>query len=532
MTRSRPPAPPPTSIPILALALALAALPAAAQDRPREEEVFGAPPAEPAKEAPKEEPRRPSDADVFGKPAAPSGEAPERPAAEARLRSRLGETDNPLQIGGQLYLRANAQAVEDTSPSRWLLSAPSLADVYLDARPSDRVRGFGLVRTFYDPTLTSPSLPTGLQGPSQVSSSSQEASLQGVLDQLWMRFDAGRAVFFTAGKQHVKWGVGRFWNPTDFLHARRRNPLATFDDRTGTTMLKAHIPWERRGWNFYAMAVAEPLAPEPRSAFYAPPLSATDQVGAVGGAGRAEVVLGGWEVGIDGAAQRGMNPRLGLDFSTGIWEVDVRGELALRRGTDGPLWRVPDPGTVDPAALRYRPTGLRTAAVLAAEWQKKYSDEDTFTIGAEYFWNESGYSDAHVYPVLFLVQAFNPFYLGQHYAGLYLQLPKPGSWNLHTFTFSALGNLSDGSYLGRIDWSVTLLTYLTFEAYLAGHFGSSGGEFRLGLDVPSRLVILPSDECQSIGGTPTQGAPSTCATPAIRRGAPLVDVGVALRMSL
>lgn len=514
-----------TPRPRLLLALALAAAPAGAQERPPEEDVFGAPPA-PAKQEPPEEPRRPSDADVFGKPPPPPGEAAEHPAAEARLRSRLGETDNPLQIGGVLYLRGGATAQEATAPSRWPFSSPSLVDVYLDARPSERVRGFGLVRTFYDPTLASPSGLAALQGSGQVSSLGQGATLRSILDQLWLRFDADRTVFFTAGRQHVKWGTGRFWNPTDFLHTNRRNPLATFDDRAGTAMLKAHLPWEARGWNFYAMALAEPLLTKPSSPYLVQQQPPSDQLGAVGGAARAEVVMGSWEIGVDGAAQRGMDPRLGLDFSTGLWEIDLRGEAALRRGSDAPRWRVPPPGNaIDPVALRApSPSGLRTSAVLGAEWQHRYSDEDTFTVGAEYFWNQNGYGDAHVYPVLAFTGSFTPFYVGRHYAGAWFYLPKPGSWNLHTFTFSVLGNLSDVSFVGRIDWSVTLLTYLTLETWLAGHAGTRGGEFRFGID---RSVQLPAGvSCPA--GTTTE-ASGACR---VYFATPIADAGLALRMAL
>jgi len=519
------------------LALLLASLPAAAQDRPREDDLFGAPaPAAAQPPAPVE--ARPSDAEVFGRPASPGGEAAGRPAAEGRLQDELARTDNPLQVGGLLYLRSAVSALEDTPPSRWSFSAPSLADVFLDARPGDRVRGFGLVRTFYDSTASAGGA-SGLAalGPSQSGTIASSSALQGKLDQLWLRFDAGRAVFFTAGRQHVKWGAGRFWSPTDFLHLNRRNPLASFDDRTGTTMLKAHLPWERNGWNLYAMAIADRLVTPPTSVFHAPARAVPqNQLGALGGAARAEVVLGSWELGLDGVAQRGMEPRVGFDFSTALWELDVRGEISLRRGSDGPRWRPLGDlnALIEPASLRYQPRGLRTAAVLAADWQHKYSDEDTLTVGAEYFWNENGYSDPRVYPVLLFTSSFTPFYLGQHYGALYLSLPRPGSWNLHTFTLSVLANLSDRSAVGRLDWSMTLLTWLTLEAYLAGHAGARGGEFRFGLDVvDSYRVRLPQGSCASIGGTFTgTAADPSCSTPPIRFAAPVVDAGVALRMAL
>jgi len=124
------------------------------------------------------------------------------------------------------------------------------------------VRGFALARTIFDPTLPA----TASTGLSTFGSGSQAAiptrrrqlefSLRGaghahtgvLLDQMWLRFDIKHTVFVTAGRQHVRWGTARFWTPTDFLHIQHRNPLDVFDARTGTTMIKVHVPWEQ-GWN-------------------------------------------------------------------------------------------------------------------------------------------------------------------------------------------------------------------------------------------------------------------------------------------
>jgi hypothetical protein len=137
----------------------------------------------------------------------------------------------------------------------------------------------------------------------------------------------------------------------------------------------------------------------------------------------------------------------------------------------------------------------------------KYSDEDAVTFGAEYFYDQSGYESPRIYPVLLGVAAlapldlgtnpdgtpvnplagqpnpFTPFYLGRHYGGAFVSLPAPGRWNDTTFTLSVLGNLSDKSFVARLDHSVLALTYLRVETFAAGHFGTPEGEFRLGFDV-------------------------------------------------
>jgi hypothetical protein len=212
-------------------------------------------------------------------------------------------------------------------------------------------------------------------------------------------------------------------------------------------------------------------------------------------------------------AQRGGHPRYGIDLSGGLWELDVHGELGLRTSSDVPLFSGGTP--TDP--IPYDPGGVRPMLVLGADWAHKYSDEDTFTVGVEYFYDSNGYADSTLYPLLIGVNAFTPFYLGRHYVGAYLSLPQPGSWNLQTFTLSAIANLSDRSGIARLDWSMTLLTYLTLEAYGQVHFGAAGGEFRLAFSVPAGYF-----------GKDALGN----ASPPVQVDAPVADVGLALKMSL
>jgi hypothetical protein len=381
------------------------------------------------------------------------------------------------------------------------------------------VRGYGLVRTFYDPNQSGG---LGLVAPVGVTSAPGAGTLRVTLDQLWLSLDAARAVFFTVGKQHVKWGTGRFWNPTDFLHVRRRDPLAVFDDRGGTAMVRASVPLGEGRGGFTAAAVVERLVPPPQSlvpvagAALEPPAG---ELGAMGGAARAEVVLGTWELGAGAVAQRGMRPRYGLDVSGGLWELDLRGEVAFRTGSDVPFLR---PGVdvigvipTDPPSrpyLRAEREGIWTQAVGSVEWSHKYSDQDTFTVGAEYFYNQGGYSDRDAYPYLLLWGGFTPSYLGRHYAAAFVLLPRPGSWNDTTLTLSAIANLSDRSGVVRLDWQTTVLTYVRVEAYVQGHLlGKKGGEFRYSLEV------LP------VAGILDQG---------LSLSSPLVTAGLALRVAL
>ncbi len=483
-------------------ALLAGAAAAAAQDRPPEEEMFGGPPAAEA---------------------APAPPAPVVPK----------EREDPLRIGGQVYLRAATVALERQASGNWALSSPDLLDVYLDVRPNDRVRGFALGRMFYDPTT--PREPTGV---SALFGTPVPANPSALLDQLWVNFDVARRAFVTAGKQHVKWGVGRFWNPTDWLHAQRRDPLAVFDVRSGATMVKVHVPWEARGWNVYGVALVEDLDREPRgapdaAALLSAPAGATSRLRGTALGARAEIVLGSVEIGADALAKDGRRPRFGLDVSAGVWDLDLYAGLALRTASDLPRWREVAPAaSLDRRYALDHALGFTPAVVAGGEWSAKYSDEDTVTVGAEWFFDDSGYRDPAVYPFLLLgaprhagtvsdpfrfeqrdPAAFSYFYLARQYAGAFVLLPSPGRWNDTTFTLSGIGNLSDRSFVMRLDHSVLALTYLRVETYVAGHFGARDGELRLG------FTLSPQD----LGGLVPE--------PVVRE--PMVfEAGVAVRVSL
>jgi hypothetical protein len=530
----------------LVVSLAAAAAPAAAQDRPSEEELFGAPPppgpatpagegegkgeggrAENGRDAP-EKTERPEEAQLFGAP--PAAQA--APPPPQRLGGR--DREDALAVGGQLYLRAQSVALEGQDAGDWSLSFPNILDVYLDARPNDRVRAFALGRLSWDPSLppegTAPPVGQSLLDPAAFLARGTSEP-RGDLDQLWVNFDVGRRAFLTVGRQHVKWGVGRFWNPTDYLHPVRRDPLAVFDVRTGTGMVKLHVPWEARGWNAYGVAVVEDIAGDPPRAADGS-VEGTGRVGRVGVGGRAEIVLGPMELGLDALAQDGHRPRFGVDVSAGVWELDLYGEAAIRTSVDTPRWRQV-PGTTDATPLlerfeRHDRLGPTAQIVVGGTWAAKYSDEDSVTVGAEYFYDQSGYDHPRIYPVLLGVAGlggapptidaeqlgttianpwsgepnpFTSFYLGRHYGAAFVSLPAPGRWNDTSFTLSILGNLSDKSFVARLDHSVLALTYLRVETFVAGHFGTPEGEFRLGFDLPPQalapgqpLVDLPPSD--------------------------------------
>jgi hypothetical protein len=491
----------------------------AAAQRPDEAELFGAPaeaPESAASSADAGTPDRPPESELFGGQATPEpsarpieeqitggqGTGPEdRTRAPDQIQphgsgdeaaidaARLGGPDSrsafeteeakedPLKIGGTLYLRTVTDVQQNDQFENVTFSVPSLMDAYFDARPNDRVRGMLLARLNYDPVYD----PNDPEFPFLALPPRPNPSV--ALDQLWIRFDIARTVFVTAGKQHVKWGASRFWNPTDFLSPSFKDPLAVFDVRLGANMLKLHIPWEAKGWNFYAIGLLDNAGP-------------ANKLGELGGALRAEIVLGGAELGADAVYVRGSRPRYGLDLSTALGPIDLYGEVAFRDGADFRQWRLID-GTInvnkriEESFEAFNLRGLITQVSGGVTFTFNYTENNALTLGAEYFHNPAGLDDPTFYPWLLSQGEFNAFYVGRHYAAIYaMAMGLPGGFDDITLILSNLGNLSDKSFTSRLDAIFRVLSYLSVETCVSTNYGTTGGSFRFAVDLPP----LPAGE--------------------------------------
>jgi len=377
--------------------------------------------------------------------------------------------EDPLAIGGLFYVRGEgAVGTHTAGPKLTGATAPMLADVYFDGRPNDRLRGMLRGRLVYDP-----SLPPGGGLPS---GGEEEASEDGLgnpsvlLDQLWLSFDLGRKLYFTVGRQRVKWGTARFWTPTDFLTPLRTNPLARFDDRIGTDMIRVAIPWTDASTTFTVVGLT-------RSGSAAQPVR-------FGGALRAETVQFGAELAISAMIVQQEKPRYGLELSTALGPVDVHADVALRHQLDVPLYRPlssPPEGTPYPETFAaHVPTGPIVMASGGVTFTRGLNEQSNLTFFAEGFYNSEGYDSSRIIPFLITQDAYQPFYTGRMYAALGGSYSFSQLLESYDITASVVGNLSDRSYLGRLEVALQLIKDLQLETFLSVPFGRLGGELRMG----------------------------------------------------
>lgn len=422
------------------------------------------------------------DDEIFGAAAAgsPPAATPSTPAASAPAHTPAttsnatidGKLGDSLQVGGRLEMRATASKVEDSKVGDGPLEQLKQADLYFDSRPNANVRAFLRARF------------------------SEQTSVKGVeqaLDELWIKADWQRAVFFTVGKQHVKWGSGHTWNPTDFTASQSKDPFELFDRRLGQTMVKIHIPDEKRAFNYYALAqVADAKRNDD-----------------VGGALRGEFAfLGSGELALSFAAQRSQPTRAGIDVSTALGPIDAYVEAAASRRQTRTFYK----GTLDPkngqlptAYQDDRKTFSQVVGGITKTW--KYNDDDNATFGGEYFQNGLGYDDRDL-AIYSLVNGQSPaLYTGRRYASVFATLPSPGSWNDSAFYLSALRNLSDKSAQARLTATWTFYKEATLDLFVSRCFGDYG---ELCFRVPdtyqslAQSPLIPTEQQKIIANLPTK----------------------------
>lgn len=387
------------------------------------------------------------DEDIFGETPAAKPAGPES-TGSGRTQTLI----DTLQIGGRLEIRSNSGQEEQQKFTEASFSQLKTADIYFDTRPNKDMRVF--LRQRFEEQRPTPAL-SGASG-----ATSCTDCVSSKIDELWFKWDLNDQLFFTYGKQHLKWGSSRFWNPTDFTAREVRDPFALFDRRLGTELLKINFPQEKQGHNYYAVLQFDEAK---RNDDILLALRAEFSVGS-----SAELAL---------SAQTGRaNPhKLGIDLSSALGPLDVNLEAAATQRQQRTFYR----GTIDAEKLElpqpyqdedswfYQASGGVRQTV-------KYNADDTFTVGAEYFWNELGYDERQLelYSLVFSQSA--PLYAGRRYVGAYFLLPNPGNWDETSFFANAIANLSDQTYVSRLTATWEIVDAATLEVFASRCFGEYG----------------------------------------------------------
>lgn len=425
----------------------------------------------------------PRDAEIFGDSANSSLEstpqdAKYKPSDATSVPSLLLET---LQVGGRLELRTTLGHQESEKFAKSSVSQLRQADLYFDSRPHPDLRTFLRLRwreqigagltggTAGTVPVASPSTSSPQPSPDSSSTTtttrqSPASKLSQNIDELWFKWDQDERLFWTIGKQHLKWGSGRFWNPTDFTAVEVRDPIEAFDRRLGQNLIKLHIPVEKQAFNFYGVAQFDEA-------------TQLDQLRA---GLRAELAfLGSGEAALTVYSESGGGQRLGVDVSSALGPIDVYIEGAQIRQKQHLVYEgeLKETGEQLPIArTRFDHVSRQIVGGITRQWQ--YSSSDSLTLGIESFYNELGYEDRKLELYAMLRGGARPLYAGRRYAAAFLLLPAPFAWNDTTLRLSTLKNGTDGTRLTSAVVSWNLLRQANVEVF-ANRCDGDYGEFCL-----------------------------------------------------
>jgi hypothetical protein len=364
-----------------------------------------------------------------------------------------------LDIGGSLFSDFYYFTYSTKKFSDFWFYNTNLAYVYLDSKFEKDVRVFIKGRLTYTPTINN--------GDASPYTGETMERLLADLDELKIMFNAYNQVFFTIGKQKVKFGAAKFWNPSDFLNNRMKNPFYSYDRRLGVSLVKVHVPFGAA------------------NAYFIADIEGANNVDQIAYVGRFELPVNVSELSFTVLSRKNKATRLGFDFSTAVSIFDIYVEAGVSKGSDKIFY-----DQLGVAYTNNRSTFWGISGGISYEFA--YSDVDTTILTLEYYYNQEGYEKASMYPILLSKGAFVPLNTGRQYAMFMIYMPKPGGWNDTNISIFNIANLIDSSLISRIELMYMFTKELSIGFNTSVHYGKADGEFRVGgqlLDLGVRFEL-------------------------------------------
>ena len=386
--------------------------------------------------------------------------AAEFPADMKNQQSRISTKDveesrrDPLAIGGKA--KSSLIQFQFENHENDFMFNPSRLELYLDARRKGDVRFLTRGSFTYDPTINEDAI--------NMVSGHKEKKSTGNLDEMKLMFNAKKKVFFTIGKQKIRWGSAHFFNPTDFVNSTNRDPLSRDDERSGVSLIKMHMPIGSS--NLYVIDKMDDAQKLDHTAL----------------AGRFEFAFKSAELAVSALTQKEKPSRYGVDLSMAVFDFDFYVESAIKTSADkikyGPDY---SPDAPENSFASYQDKGSQPVATTTTgfAYDYKYGLNHTLTLVAEYFNNPEGYGSKEEYRYPLLARSYEAFRLGQNYAMVVLYLPKPLTLGTLDLSMTHLANLTDQSFLSRLTARSSALEDLIMEFNVTRYHGESQGEFRL-----------------------------------------------------
>ena len=310
---------------------------------------------------------------------------------------------------------------------------------------------------------------------------------------LYSKFTWNDSVFFTFGKQPLKWGTGYFFSPADDVFAQTAvdvsNPTA---QREGPLAFKLQYPIPKTEDNLYFIAAFPVSSNASTLAAFVPQDIAV--------AAKAEFLFGNTELAAAGYYQRQQRPRAILMGTTGNGNFNFFAEgLVAFPGTQSEAY-------IESGATTWPGGGSSAYTVIdnsgntffKATAGIMYTNQDwNFTFVGQYLYNGQGYGTLSVQDILQAVMdraggqpASEPTLnaasiastfgglgqIGMHYGVIYMSWTSIANSKADVSMLGIM-NFSDGSGYVSPTVAFTMFTYLKLSVGASLSWGAAGTEF-------------------------------------------------------
>ncbi len=323
--------------------------------------------------------------------------------------------------------------------------------VFFDGRPTESTRFYGSVKTAW---------------PFTESTSTQ-------VFELFSDFSWNDSLYLRFGKQTINWGVGYFYSPANIMNLQQIDPTDPTAQLEGPVALRALVPIKGTQHNLWGYAVFDSATMKPEDTALA---------------AKAELVFGGWELGLGGYYKKD-DPIRGMVTAVGsIRDISLFGEATVSRGSSR-TW-VTKVLSLDPPVATT--TTDDTSIFFKGTAGFRYSNStDNWSLLAQYLYDGEGYANADrearidetnvllvpgsetVYSQYLKALIYNS---GRHYAALSYSKSKFLVDDL-TVSLFAMGNLSDFSVYIKPSLSYAFFDGLSMSLSPFFAFGFDSGEY-------------------------------------------------------
>lgn len=357
---------------------------------------------------------------------------------------------NNLLIGGELETIGEYRHNRGSNFSSDTISNPNFLHIYFDANKNNvnDLRLYTNAKYSYNPSLDETS--------TDPITSKKYSQSDINLEELKLSFQLKHKLFLTVGKQKIKWGASKFWNPTDFINETNKDITKSIDERQGVSLIKMHIPINSD--NIYFI-INNSNANTP------------DKIST---AVRLEKSFSSSEYSLSIATNQQGKILYGADVSFPFDDIDLYGELA-----------------VSPSIQAQDADSAAASTAIGFSYEFNYSDNKSIIFSSEYLYHENGYTSAPNYFMLVAASnKFIPYTYAKHYGLVSIFSSNPLFLTNTDISLITVTNLIDKSYMTKLSFFNSSINDLAIGPSVEYYYGNKHGEFTFLGNVICLLVSL------------------------------------------